>query len=247
MVDKVNPVVKLFALVTGAVMVFLIGSVFMLVCFVALLIALKLIYGVKGRFGRSVLALVIAIFAAQIIFVPKGELIAELWFIEVTRGSVETGFLIAGRFFSLITMSWLFVGTTEPRDLSSALADIGLPYRYSFLLILALRFAPIFRFELSNVQQAQKIRGLKIDKGIRGLISSVRYTTLPMLFSAMSKVNTLASSMEGRGFGAHKEKTFLHPVKFTACDLGLSISIAAFSVVIYWLNRSLGSYPPIFP
>lgn len=247
MTKKINPVVKLFALITGAVMVFLIDSVFILACFVVVLIVLKFIYNIKGRFGKSVIALVIAIFAAQIIFVPKGELIAELWIIEITKGSVETGFLIAGRFFSLITMSWIFVGTTEPRNLSSALANVGVPYRYSFLLILALRFAPIFRFELSNVQQAQKIRGLKIDKGVRGLIASVRYTTLPMLFSALSKVNTLASSMEGRGFGAHKKKTFLHPVKFTICDLTLTVSIITFSFVLYWLDHHLRSFPPIFP
>jgi len=244
MPERVNPVVKLFALISGAVLVFLIDSVLMLACFVAILVSMKFIYDIKGRFGRSVLALVIAIFAAQILFVPKGDIIAELWILKITWGSVVTGFLIAGRFFSLITMSWIFVGTTEPRDLSSALANIGVPYRYSFLLILAMRFAPIFRFELSNVQKAQKIRGLKADKSIRGLIRSVRYTTMPMLFSALSKVNTLASSMEGRGFGAHKKKTFLHPVKFTLCDISLTIMIIVFSVVIFLLNRSFGSFLP---
>ncbi len=243
--DKINPVVKLFGLILGAAMVFLIDSVFMLLCFVLILISFKLIYGIKGRFGKGIVALVIAIFLAQIIFVPQGKVLADLWLFELTLGSILTGFLIAGRFFSLITMSWIFVGTTEPKNLASSLANIGVPYRYSFLLILAMRFAPIFQFELSNVQQAQKIRGLKIDKGLRGLIKSIRYTTLPLLFSAMSKVNTLASSMEGRGFGVYKKKTFLHPIRFTLWDAVLSALLLLFSVEIYWLNHYYVSFVPI--
>ena len=245
MPEKINPVVKLIALILGAGMVFLIDSVFMLFCFVIVLISLKLIYDIKGRFGKGIVALVIAIFLAQIIFVPKGKVIAEIWVFNLTSGSILTGFLIAGRFFSLITMSWIFVGTTEPKYLASGLANIGVPYRYSFLLILAMRFAPIFQFELSNVQEAQKIRGLKIDKGLKGLIKSIRYTTLPLLFSALSKVNTLASSMEGRGFGAYKEKTFLHPVKFTLWDAVLTALLILFSFEIFWINHYYVSFLPI--
>ncbi len=231
--------VKLFALVMGALMVFLIDSVWILLAFVLMLVMLKSVYGIKGRFGKSIIALVVAIFLAQIIFVPEGELITELWFIQLTRGSIEKGFIISGRFFSLISMSWLFVGTTEPRELSSGLANVGVPYRFSFLLILAMRFAPIFQFELSNVQQAQKIRGLKVDKNIRGLIRSVRYTTMPLLYSAMSTVNTLASSMEGRGFGMYKKKTFLHPVGFTIWDAVLTVFILIVCFEVYHLGLVL--------
>jgi len=238
-------VVKLIALVLGAVMVFLIDSVLMLISFVLLLVLLKIFYEVKGRFGRGITFLVIAIFLAQIIFVPEGEVLLDLRLFKVTLGAVENGILISGRFFSLITMSWIFVGTTEPRNLSSALSNLGVPYRYSFLLIIAMRFAPIFQFELSNVQQAQKIRGLKIDKNVRGLIRSVRYTTMPLLYSAMSKVNTLASSMEGRGFGMYDKKTFLHPIKFTLWDSLLTLSVFLFCILVYWIDRSLGSFLPI--
>ncbi len=233
----INPVVKLFALMIGAVMVFLVNSVWILLCFISLLVLMKSVYGIKRRFGKSILALVAAIFLVQVLFVPEGEALVDLMLFEVTLGSVVRGFLIAGRFFALISMSWIFVGTTEPRDLSSGLVDIGVPYRFSFLLILAMRFAPIFEFELSNVQQAQKIRGLKIDKNLKGLIRSVRYTTVPLLFSAMSKVNTLASSMEGRGFGMYRKKTFLHPIKFTFWDLILTVAMLIFSLEIYYLNH----------
>jgi len=239
MEDKINPVVKLIALVLGAVMVFLIDSVLMLISFVLLLVLLKVFYEVKGRFGRGITFLVIAIFLAQIIFVPEGEVLLDLRLFKVTLGAVENGILISGRFFSLITMSWIFVGTTEPRNLSSALSNLGVPYRYSFLLIIAMRFAPIFQFELSNVQQAQKIRGLKIDKDLKGLIRSVRYTTMPLLYSAMSKVNTLASSIEGRGFGMYKKKTFLYPIKFTFWDVLLVASLFILSFEIYYLNQLL--------
>lgn len=234
--DRVNPVVKLMALVVGAVMVFLIDSPLMLLFFVMILLLMKYIYDIKGRFGRAVLGMVIAIFAAQVIFVPEGDLLLEFWRLEITTGSMVNGFNISGRFFSLITMSWIFVGTTEPRDLSAGLVASGVPYRYGFLLILSMRFAKVFQFELSNVQDAQKVRGLRVDSSIRGLISSVRYTTLPLLYSAMSKVNTLASSMEGRGFGMYDKKTFLRPVRFTPWDLYLVLLLLIVSAQLYYLN-----------
>lgn len=239
MVKGVNPVVKLMALVMGAIMVFLIDSLWMLLCFVIVLLMLKILYGVKGRFGKSILALVVAIFMAQVIFVPEGAVIMDMFLFEITRDAIARGFLISGRFFSLISMSWIFVGTTSPGDLSSGLADVGVPYRFSFLLILAMRFAPIFQLELSNVQQAQSVRGLKVGSDFKGLIRSVRYTTMPLLFSAMYKVNTLASSMEGRSFGLYRKKTFLHPVKFTPWDYALTITLILFCFEIYYLNQLL--------
>lgn len=237
MKNKNNPVNKLIALIIGAILVFLIDSLVLLLPYILVLIFLKQRYRVKGRFGKTIIFLVIAILVAQIVFVPKGNTIFELYFIEITLGSVKTGLLISGRFFSLITMSWIFVGTTEPRDLASGLANIGMPYRYSFLLILAMKFAPVFQQELSTVQQAQKIRGLKIDKSLDGLIRSIRYTTIPLLFSSLSKVNNLASSMEGRGFGHYKKKTFLHPIKFTKKDYFYLILMLVSSVFIVYMNN----------
>jgi energy-coupling factor transport system permease protein len=138
-------------------------------------------------------------------------------------------------------MSWIFVTTTQPSDLSTSLAGAGLPYRYAFLPALSMRFVPVFRVELSTVVDAQVTRGLRLEKNLRGLVRSVRYTMMPMLVSAMAKVNSLASSMAGRGFGSSEERTYLKPSKFTALDAATVALAIVGSVVIFLTSREYGT------
>ncbi len=41
---------------------------------------------------------------------------------------------------------------------------------------------------------------------------------LPLLVSALSKVDAMAVSMEGRGFGQYRSRTFLREVRFSRAD-----------------------------
>jgi len=56
------------------------------------------------------------------------------------------------RFLNIIGASYLFVATTDPNRLAYALMQAGLPYRYGFMLITALRFIPLFQLELAQVR-----------------------------------------------------------------------------------------------
>ena len=157
----------------------------------------------------------------------------------MTTGGVSAGITIAGKFLCLIMMSWILIATTKPSDLSSSLMSVGMPYRYAYLPALAMRFVPIFQFELNSVREAQTIRGLKLDRSVRGLVRSARYTVLPMFFSAMFKVNSLAASMAGRGFGSHPKRTLLHPRKPSPSDWAAVLAMVALATVIFQLDLCL--------
>ena len=78
----------------------------------------------------------------------------------VTSGGLLGGLTIVLRFFNIIFCSALFIAITDPSKLALGLMRLGLPYRFGFMLIIALRFVPLFDIESSNVQNAQKARGL---------------------------------------------------------------------------------------
>ncbi|HUV62023.1 MAG TPA: energy-coupling factor transporter transmembrane component T [Thermoplasmata archaeon] len=238
-----NPVTKLIVLVTISVFVLLASSPLTMLLIVASVLAAKQWFGTKGRFTKGVIGFASAIFIAQILFNHSGETMVSLWLISVTEGGVNSGVAIAGKFLSLIMMSWIFVATTRPSEFSSALICAKIPYRYAYLPALAMRFVPIFELELGSVREAQVVRGLKLDKSVRGLIRSAKYTVLPMFFLAMFKVNSLAASMTGRGFGASKERTLLHPKRLTRWDLALMLSTVGMVVVVLLIDRCQ-DWPP---
>ena len=234
---SVNPVAKLAVLVTLSAIVLLLGTPLMMLSMLVAVIAAKQYFGTKGRFTKGVMAFGVAIFVAQILFNHSGDELASAWVIEVTTGGVVSGVTIAGKFLCLIIMSWIFVSTTKPSEFSSALVSSGLPYRYAYLPALAMRFVPIFEVELNSVREAQAVRGLRLDRSVRGLIRSAKYTVLPMFFVAMFKVNSLAASMTGRGFGLYKDRTMLNPTRMTSWDTAMVVATIAMAIMLFQVDR----------
>jgi energy-coupling factor transporter transmembrane protein EcfT len=63
---------------------------------------------------------------------------------------------------------------------------------------------------------------------------------IPMLFTAMFKVNSLASSMEGRGFGVDSKRTLLHPNRMTLTDALIAVSAVALSAIVFLISAQVG-------
>jgi energy-coupling factor transport system permease protein len=126
--------------------------------------------------------------------------------------------------------------TTEPNDLALALMRAGLPYRYGFTLITALRLVPTFEQEGQIVYNAQLARGVRYDiKSPRRFMTLVRQFLLPLLVSALGKVDSLSVSMEGRCFGKYRTRTFLRELHATWRDgLALGLLVLATGLLVAW-------------
>jgi len=235
--SSLNPITKLTMLVAFSVAVLSLSSeAYVLALLVAALVAERA-FDVKGTaIVKGVTSFALAIFVAQLLFNHSGDEVARFWIFRVTTGGIGWGIVIAGKFLTLVTMSKVFVATTKASDLSSALISAGVPYRAAFMPALAMRFVPVFQLELATVRDAQVTRGLRLGRGLRGLVRSVRYTTLPMLYVALSKVNYLASSMVGRGFGAYPKRTLLRDRRMTPWDVGVVVVTCALAAVLFLLN-----------
>jgi energy-coupling factor transporter transmembrane protein EcfT len=233
----INPLAKLLLLITLSVLVLLVHQLVFVVVMATGAIISILWYRVTNSFTRGAMAFALAIFVAQVLFNHTGDTLLNISVTRVTIGGVESGLTIAGKFVVLIGMSWVFVATTRSSELSSALISTGIPYRYAYLPSLAMHFVPTFQFELGTVREAQVTRGLRLDRSLRGLIRSVKYTTTPMLLSAMSKVNSLAASMTGRGFGAFRTRTLLNPLRMTAVDAVVVIGAIIAAAIVILIDR----------
>jgi energy-coupling factor transport system permease protein len=219
---RLHPLVKTAWLIAGTVFVFAIRSPWPILAAVAALVLAFAFAGlhlghVRGTRLFATTALLLGLL--QILFVHEGTILIEFGPLVVTTGGLEAGVYVAGRFLSVILLSCLFVLTTEPNDLAYALMRAGLAYRFGFALITALRLVPTFEQEGQVVYQAQLARGVEYDaRSPRRFLALARQFILPLLVSALGKVDALAVSMEGRCFGKYPQRTFLREVRATPLD-----------------------------
>jgi len=160
------------------------------------------------------------LFLLQALFYRQGDplLTLEGWF-RVTEQGVARGLLVSGRFLIILLSSQLFVVSTDPSDLAYGLMQTGLPYRYGFALVTALRLMPLFEGEARTVQHAQLVRAVRYDRrALPRAYDILRQLLLPLLVSALRKVDVLAVSMEGRHFGRYRDRTYLRRVDWAWAD-----------------------------
>ena len=156
---------------------------------------------------RFVLVFALILFVAQALSIREGAAVLRVP-IAVTVGGLEAGAAMALRFLAILAASFLFIHVTDPDRLAGSLIRWGVPYRYGYLLILALRFVPFFRRELRIVREAQRMRGIRTSvRSLAGIRSAVRYTFVPVLVSGLMRVDSIAMSMKGRCFGLHSKRT----------------------------------------
>ena len=174
--------------------------------------------------------------------IPKYDILGP--FLPVTDFGIEKGFEISLRFLLVVFSSMLFVSVTDPTLLAHSLTRLGVPYRYSFALVIALRFLPLFDMENKTVRMAQRSRGISISvRGMSKILRTIRYTFFPLLVSALSRVDALSLSMDGRGFGYSRTRTYLRKSSWTALDSSVLVLLSV--LLLASILLALGFLPQI--
>ena len=162
-------------------------------------------------------------------------------YFPITDYGFERGLSIASRFLLVVLSSMLFVAVTDPTLLAHSLTRLKIPYRYSFALVIALRFLPLFDSENQVVRMAQKSRGIQPEVGgLQKILRTIQYTFFPLLVSSLSRVESLAISMDGRGFGYSENRTYFRKSQWKLSDtlllvLGLGYVVLCFLLALGYL------------
>lgn len=174
-------------------------------------------------------------FIAVIIFVTN---ILSFYFFQgrqLDRSIILYSMALTVRFVVLVTSFSIFFLTTSPDKLSLALEKANIPYEFNFAFITAIRFVPVLADEAQTIMDAQRCRGLELDKG--NFITRVKNyipILLPLIINSIRRSLELAEAMESRAFGATKDRTNLYDLKMTRNDwIILFLCILAFSALIY--------------
>ncbi|MEM1524630.1 MAG: energy-coupling factor transporter transmembrane component T [Nitrososphaerales archaeon] len=146
-----------------------------------------------------------------------------------------TSLVLALRFIAIITSTSFFFLTTSPDELECVMKWFRLPQDIIFAFVTAVRFVPVLMMDALQIMDAQRSRGLELDKGrfykrIKNLIPIL----VPLVISAVIRSSELAEAMEVRAYGATKKPTSLYVLKMSNKDKFVMImSIILFIPTIY--------------
>jgi len=192
-----------------------------------------LLAGVKREWVRSMRG---ATFLASIIFLTNFIFSFINAGYTATPFSIEHALAMTFRFIVLVESFSIFFLTTSPDHLGLALEQTHIPYEFCFAFTTAVRFVPVLAEEAQTIMDAQKARGLELEKGsflkkIRNYIPIL----IPLIVSAIRRSLELAEAMESRAWGAAKKRTNLYLLKMRRGDfvmIALTISILAAAIYI---------------
>ena len=155
--------------------------------------------------------------------------------LQLLFGSSLSVSLFGGLRMLVMTLAFLcMLATTRIQSIAKALVDrFHLPVEYAFMLTTALRFVPNFLEDSAITLDAQSCRGYS-NRGnaLKRLLSYV-VVIRPLVMRAVAKSETLALSMELRGFGANTYKN-MPKEKLTAVDFAVLAIVVVLSTYPFW-------------
>ena len=172
----------------------------------------------RGRLGRF-LPLLLVIPLIHMVFVKSGTpLLVIKDYPVVTSDGLMRGATTLLRFFVILSSAAVMAGENIRRVLA-ALNKMRVPYLFSFMLMIALRFIPSFSASFSDSLVALQLRGVELKKiPLRKKLSMYGDLLLPVVADAVVKSRVLAIVMEARGFGAFNRRTSYLEVSMTPWD-----------------------------
>lgn len=132
------------------------------------------------------------------------------------------------KYFCTVPLAIVFLLTTHPSKLAASLNQLGLSYKIAYAVSLSLRYIPDLQEEFAMIKKSQEARGLELSKKaklsqrIKGNLQIV----LPLIFSSLSRIDTISTAMELRRFGKNKTRTWYMMQAWTLTDrLAIALSV----------------------
>ncbi len=125
------------------------------------------------------------------------------------------------KYFASIPLLLLFVCTTDPSEFAASLNRIGVSYKVSYAVALALRYIPDIQRAYHDIAQSQQARGIEMSKkeSLVRRLKAASAILIPLILSSMDRIEVISNAMELRGFGKGKTRTWYRARRFRAADI----------------------------
>lgn len=167
------------------------------------------------------------------------------WLLSVSREGLLFNALVDARalliffFVTLLMVTTTIVDVTDGvESLLSPLRRIGVPVQETTLVVVvALKFVPIFIGELERLIKTRAARGAAIDSGnlFKRAFNLVQ-VLIPFILGGLRRAEALAVAMEARGYHGGKGRTKLRQLRMRPSDVVALLVLAVICAEVIVLN-----------
>ena len=253
---------KLLMITVISTVAFVWESPIALFALMMVLIVVSLLAGVKANYIRSIITMMIPFYILllithgfwntdQVKTLTGHEVLTPLFtFPEswpVIGGGMMSieGFLygwgIIFKMLVLILVIPVAIFTTEVNNMIVGMVRANIPYKLVFIFSSTLRFFPLLFEEIQTIIEAQRLRGLAMEK--MGPIKRVRVygkVAVPLILGAMVKSQQLEVVLQSKAFTGDSDRTYLHEsVLLTADWIVIVLFVLLFilaTVFYFWMG-----------
>lgn len=198
---------------------------------------------------RLVVIVMILFYPLQVVLYqnagPSPHFYWHWWILNVSREGLAFSALVNLRalllfyFVNMITLTTTLVDVTDGVEaLLSPLQRIGVPVNETtMVMVIALKFVPIFIGELERLIKARAARGVKIDSGnLLQRALNIAPVLIPLIIGGFKRAETLAVAMEARGYHGGRGRTKLRLLRYEGRDLVAVIFLGVAVIGALYIN-----------
>jgi energy-coupling factor transport system permease protein len=160
--------------------------------------------------------------------------------LTITLDGILFGIAMGLRVALMVLAAGVWMMTTSPQKLTLGLLKLGLPYKAGLAMSTSIRFVPLINAERATIMEAQRARGLRLDRG-NPLARAAKSVSVigPMFLRAVDLAQALAVAMDARGFGAGERRTNILHIEMTRADR-IVVALCLVAVIGGLVLRLLG-------
>ncbi|MGI9953098.1 energy-coupling factor transporter transmembrane component T [Moorellaceae bacterium AZ2] len=151
-----------------------------------------------------------------------------------------------GGYAAMVFLTLMLVMTVREFEFVGVLCQLGLPFRLSFFISLALRSISTAMLDYETIVQAQKAKGIGLQKRpIWQQLKEFAFLAVPLVATMFRRASEIGPALLARGFHRAKKPTPFHEtMPFRLADWAVMILCLALVLLVYaWnfnLTRTLG-------
>lgn len=216
-------VLCLYAVISEGLLIFAVFSVL-----VILVAAGKLLRGwLHALRNISFLAVFLFVVKFLSLFVGSGCSIVNATFASA---------ILMFKFLVIVQVFSFFYLSTSPDDFGLALQQSRVPFSACFALTLSMRFFPALSEETNSIADAQRSRGLELDKGnVLRRVKNFTAILIPLIINSIRRSVEIAEAMECRCYGLKRERTSLYSLTLKGRDFAVMLSSLVVVAITLWL------------
>jgi len=161
--------------------------------------------------------------------------------LQLTSEGLAYGAMVILRTLSLILAIPVVIFTTDLNALIVGLVQMRIPYRVAFVLSATLRFVPLLLEEINSITEAQRLRGLAMEKmSLSQRLQVYSRIAVPLILGAMTKSQQIELVLASRAFSGSPDRTYLHELTLNPVDYVVLAVCALILVAALWLRVTAG-------